>query len=68
MKLPIAPESKSALTECTSLVLVVLISIGRMMDIPRAPRVLAESIRGYLEASQNTLIVSGGRVLSESNG
>jgi len=43
MKLPIAPESKSALTECTSLVSVVLTSIGRMIDIPRASRVLMES-------------------------
>jgi len=34
MKLPIAPESKSALTECTSLVSVVLIFIERMIDIP----------------------------------
>ena len=42
MKLPIAPESKSTLTECTLLVSVVLISIGRMMDILQALRVLAE--------------------------
>jgi len=68
MKLPIASESKSALTECTSLVLVVLISIGRMMDILWASRVLAKSIRGHLEASQNTLVISGGGILSESNG
>ena len=33
MKLPVAPESKSALTECTLLVSVVLISIGRMIDV-----------------------------------
>ena len=33
MKLPVALESKSALTECTSLVSVVLISIGRIIDI-----------------------------------
>ena len=48
MKLPIAPESKSTLMECTSLVLVVLISIGRTMDVPQASRVLAESCLGSL--------------------
>ena len=48
MKLPVAPESKSALTEYTSLVFVVLISIGRIIDIPRASRVLAESCLGNL--------------------
>ena len=46
MKLPVAPESKSALMECTSLVSVVLISIGRMIDVPQASRVLAESRLG----------------------
>ena len=48
MKLPVAPESKSALTECTSLVSVVPISIGRMIDVPRVSRVLAESCLGSL--------------------
>jgi len=48
MKLPVAPESKSALTECTSLVSVVLTSIGRMIDVPRASRVLMESRLGNL--------------------
>ena len=43
MKLPVAPESKSALTECTLLVSVVLISIGRMIDVLRASRMLAKS-------------------------
>jgi len=43
MKLPVAPESKSTLTECTSLVLVVLIFIERMIDILQALRILAES-------------------------
>ena len=33
MKLPVALKSKSALTECTSLVSVVLIFIGRIMDV-----------------------------------
>jgi len=48
MKLPVAPESKSALTECTSLVSMVLTSIGRMIDVPRASRVLTESRLGNL--------------------
>ena len=48
MKLPIAPESKSALTECTSLVSVVLIFIERIIDVPQALRVLMESHLGSL--------------------
>ena len=48
MKLLVALESKSALTECTSLVSVVLTSIGRMIDVPRASRVLTESRLGSL--------------------
>jgi len=48
MKLPVALESKNTLTECTLLVLVVLISIGRTMDVPWALRVLAESHLGSL--------------------
>ena len=48
MKLPVALESKSALIECTSLVFVVLISIGRIINIPRASGVLAESCLGNL--------------------
>ena len=48
MKLPIAPESKSILTEYTLLVSVVLISIGRMIDILRASRILVESCLGSL--------------------
>jgi len=48
MKLPVAPESKSALTECTSLVLVVLTSIRRMIDVPQVSRVLTESHLGNL--------------------
>ena len=48
MKLPVAPESKSALTECTSLVSVVLTSIGRTIDVPQASRVLTESCLGNL--------------------
>ena len=48
MKLSIALESKSALTEYTSLVFVVLTSIGRMIDILRVSRVLMESRLGNL--------------------
>jgi len=48
IKLPIALESKSALTECTLLVSVVLTSIGRMIDVLRASRVLMESCLGSL--------------------
>ena len=48
MKLPVAPESKSTLMECTSLVSVVLTSIGRMIDVPQALRVLMESRLGNL--------------------
>ena len=48
MKLPIALESKSALTECTSLVSMVLTSIRRMIDVPQASRVLMESHLGNL--------------------
>jgi len=48
MKLPVAPESKSALTECTLLVSVIPISIERMIDVPQASRVLAESRLGSL--------------------
>ena len=48
MKLPIALESKSTLTEYILLVSVVLISIGRIIDIPQASRVLAESCLGNL--------------------
>ena len=48
IKLPIALESKSALIECTSLVSVILTSIGRMIDIPQASRVLTESHLGNL--------------------
>ena len=43
MKLPVALESKSTLTECTSLVSVVLILIGRMIDVPWVSRILAEN-------------------------
>jgi len=48
IKLPVALESKSTLTECTSLVSVVLISIERIIDVPQVSRVLAESRLGSL--------------------
>jgi len=48
MKLLVALESKSALTECTLLVSVVPISMGRTIDVPQASRVLAESHLGSL--------------------
>ena len=48
IKLPVAPKSKSALTECILLVLVVPISIRRMIDVLWASRVLAESRLGSL--------------------
>jgi len=47
-KLLIAPESKSVLTECTSLMSVVLTSIGRMINILQASRILTESHLGNL--------------------
>ena len=62
MKLPMAPESKSALTECTSLVSVVLTSIGRMIDVLRALRVLTESRLGNLFSYfgfQGCVVLSG---------
>ena len=48
MKLPIALASKSALTECTSLVSVELTFIGRMIDVLQSLRVLTESHLGNL--------------------
>ena len=48
MKLLVAPESKSVLMEYTSLVSMVLTSIGRTIDIPQASRVLTESCLGNL--------------------
>ena len=48
MKLLVALEFKSTLTECTSLVSVVLTSIGKMIDVLRVSRVLMESRLGNL--------------------
>ena len=62
MKLPVALESKSALMEYTSLVSVVLTSIGRMIDVPQALRVLTESRLGNLFSHfgfQGCVVLSG---------
>ena len=69
MKLPIALESKSALTECTLLVSVVLISIRRIINVPQALRVLAESCLGNLLSHfglQGWTILSGAEGERES--
>ena len=46
MKLPVAPLSKRALTEWSSLVSVVLISTGRSKEVPRASKALIERSLG----------------------
>ena len=48
MKLPIAPLSKRALTEWSSLVSVVPISTGRSKEVPRASKALIERSLGSL--------------------
>ena len=71
MKLPIALESKSALMECTLLVLVVLISIGRTIDILWVSRVLMESHLGSLFSHfgfQGRTFLSGAEVTGTSIG
>ena len=71
MKLPIAPESKSILMECTSLVLVVLISIGRTIDILWVSRVLMESHLGSLFSHfgfRDRTFLSGVEVIGASIG
>ena len=42
MKLPVAPQSRRALTEWSLLVSVVLISTGRKREVPRASKALIE--------------------------
>ena len=62
MKLPVAPESKSILMEYTLLVSVVLTSIGRMIDVLWASRVLTESRLGNLFSHfgfQGCVVLSG---------
>ena len=46
MKLPVAPLSKRALTEWSSLVSVVPISTGRSKEVPRASKALIERSLG----------------------
>ena len=65
MKLPIALESKSTLTEYTLLMSVVLTSIGRTIDVPQALRVLTESCLGNLFFHFG---LRGCAVLSEAEG
>ena len=48
MRLPVAPQSRSASTECSLLVSVVPISTGRSREVPRASRVLIERSLGSL--------------------
>ena len=48
MKLPVAPESRRALTEWSSLVSVVPISTGRSKEVPRASKALIERCLGSL--------------------
>jgi len=48
MRLPVALQSRRALTECSSLVSVVLISTGRSREVPHASRALIEKSLGSL--------------------
>ena len=48
MKLPVAPQSRRALTEWSSLVFVVPISTGRSREVPRVSKVLIEKSLGSL--------------------
>ena len=48
MRLPVAPQSRRASTECSSLVSVVPISIGRSREVPRISKALIERSLGSL--------------------
>jgi len=48
MKLPVAPQSRRALMEWSSLVSVVPISTGRSKEVPHASKVLIERSLGNL--------------------
>ena len=48
MRLPVAPQSRRASTECSSLVFVVLIFTGRSKEVPRASKALIERSLGSL--------------------
>ena len=53
MKLSVAPQSRRALTEWSSLVSVVLISTSRSREVPRASKVLIEKSLGSLFSHLN---------------
>ena len=48
MRLPVAPESRRASTEWSSLVFIVPISTGKSKEVPRASRALIEKSLGSL--------------------
>ena len=48
MRLPVAPQSRRASTECSSLMSVVPISTGRSKEVPRAFKALIERSLGSL--------------------
>ena len=48
MRLPVAPQSRRASTECSSFVSVVPISTGRSREVPRASKALIERSLGSL--------------------
>ena len=48
MKLPVAPQSRRALTEWSLLVSIVLISTGRSREVPRTSKALIEKSLGSL--------------------
>jgi len=48
MRLPVAPQSRRASTECNSLVSIVPISTGRSREVPRVSRALIEKSLGSL--------------------
>ena len=61
MKLPVAPLSKRALTEWSSLVSIVLISTGRSKEVPCASKVLIERSLGSLLSHLGLRSGAGGR-------
>jgi len=48
MRLPVAPQSRRASTECSSLVSIVLISTSRSKEVPHTSKVLIERSLGSL--------------------
>ena len=61
MKLPVAPLSKRALTEWSSLVSVVPISTGRSKKVPRASKALIERSLGSLLSHLGLWSRAGGK-------